>query len=55
MNKIHSPLKLIGEGKVIKGLEKGMEGQCAGEKVVLVVPPEFGYGDNSADKVRTLH
>ena len=32
-----------------------MEGQCAGEKVVLVVPPEFGYGDNSADKVKNLH
>jgi len=42
---------VLGEGKVIKGLEKGMEGQCAGEKVVLVVPPEFGYGDNSADKI----
>ena len=28
-----------------------MEGQCAGEKIVMVVPPEYGYGDKSADKV----
>ena len=36
---------------MISGLEKGMEGQCAGEKIVMVVPPEYGYGDKSADKV----
>ena len=47
-------LKCPGESKVISGLEKGMEGQCAGEKIVMVVPPEYGYGDKSADKVYNL-
>lgn len=42
---------VLGESKVISGLEKGMEGQCAGEKIVMVVPPEYGYGDKSADKI----
>jgi len=42
---------VLGEEKVIKGWEKGMEGQCAGESVTMIVPPEFGYGDEASDKV----
>jgi len=41
----------IGENKVIPGWEKGMTGGCAGEKINMIVPPEFGYGDNPSDKV----
>jgi FKBP-type peptidyl-prolyl cis-trans isomerase len=42
---------VIGEKNVIPGLEQGMEGGCAGEKIVLIVPPEYGYGDSPSDKV----
>merc|ERR1712013_966273 len=42
---------LLGEEKVIKGWEKGMDGQCAGEKITMIVPPELGYGDKPSDKV----
>jgi len=41
----------IGENKVIPGWEKGMTGGCAGERINMVVPPEFGYGDSPSDKV----
>jgi len=42
---------VLGENKVIKGLERGMEGQCAGEDILIVVPPEFGYQNQPADKI----
>ena len=42
---------VIGENNVIPGLEQGMEGGCAGEKINIIVPPEFGYGDSPSDKV----
>merc|ERR1712180_76540 len=45
----------IGENKVIPGWEKGMTGGCAGEKINMIVPPEFGYGDNPSDKVPPQH
>merc|ERR1712106_475822 len=41
----------LGEGKVIPGWEKGFLGQCAGESITMVIPPELGYGDIGADKV----
>ena len=45
---------VIGEKKVIPGFEKGMEGGCAGEKISMIVPPEFGYGDSPSDKVMSF-
>eukprot|EP00091_Calanus_sinicus_P004628 TRINITY_DN1496_c0_g1_i5.p1 TRINITY_DN1496_c0_g1~~TRINITY_DN1496_c0_g1_i5.p1 ORF type:complete len:232 (+),score=67.72 TRINITY_DN1496_c0_g1_i5:55-696(+) len=42
---------VLGEEKVIKGWEQGMNGQCAGEKITMIVPPELGYGDQPSDKV----
>merc|ERR1711962_1828321 len=39
---------VLGEKKVIAGWEKGLTGTCAGEKVVMVIPPELGYGDGGA-------
>merc|ERR1712126_126278 len=42
---------VIGENKVIAGWEKGFSGQCAGENVVMIVPPSLGYGLEGSDKV----
>jgi peptidylprolyl isomerase len=36
-----------GPGSVIKGWDQGLTGQRVGSRVVLVVPPEFGYGDKA--------
>jgi len=41
----------LGSGKVIRGLEMGMLDGCAGEDIVLIIPPEYGYGDVQADKI----
>merc|ERR1719244_2461999 len=42
---------VLGEEKVIKGWEEGFTGQCAGEKITMIVPPSLGYGDQASDKV----
>ena len=33
---------VIGDETVIRGLEEGMLGQCAGEKITMIVPPSLG-------------
>lgn len=38
----------IGSGQVIKGWDEGLMGLCIGAKVVLIIPPEMGYGDRGA-------
>ena len=35
----------IGTGAVIKGWDEGLVGQTIGSQVLLVVPPDLGYGD----------
>jgi len=42
---------LIGNNKVIKGWEEGMVDACAGETILIVAPPEYGYGNTPSDKV----
>ena len=37
--------------QVIAGWEEGFTGQCAGEKITMIVPPSLGYGDQASDKV----
>ncbi|MFF6778172.1 FKBP-type peptidyl-prolyl cis-trans isomerase [Streptomyces sp. NPDC012637] len=34
----------LGEGQVIQGWEKGLEGQKVGSRVEIGIPPELGYG-----------
>jgi len=35
---------VLGEGKVIRGWEEGLRKTCPGEDVVMIIPPEWGYG-----------
>ncbi|MFJ3902665.1 FKBP-type peptidyl-prolyl cis-trans isomerase [Streptomyces sp. NPDC090025] len=34
----------LGEGQVIQGWEKGLEGQKVGSRIEIGIPPELGYG-----------
>ena len=36
----------IGKGSVIAGWDEGLVGQTVGSQVLLVIPPELGYGAN---------
>ncbi|CAH1271124.1 FKBP9 [Branchiostoma lanceolatum] len=36
---------VLGRGEVIKGMETGLRGMCAGERRKITVPPHLAYGD----------
>jgi len=38
----------LGQGQVIKGWDTGLLGACEGEKRKLIIPPDFGYGEQGA-------
>ena len=49
------PVELeIGSGKVVSGLEDALIGMNAGEKRVVMVPPERGYGPHDPEGVHPV-
>jgi FKBP-type peptidyl-prolyl cis-trans isomerase SlyD len=45
---------LHGEGNIVPGLEKALEGKQAGDEVKATVPPAEGYGERSDDNIRNV-
>ena len=40
------PLKVtLGENRIIKGMERGMLGQCQGEQRNILIPPQLAFDD----------
>ncbi|HJF77267.1 MAG TPA: FKBP-type peptidyl-prolyl cis-trans isomerase, partial [Brevibacterium linens] len=39
----------VGEAQVIDGWNEGLVGQKVGDQVVLVVPPDKGYGEQGSE------
>merc|ERR1739838_1205815 len=39
---------VLGEGRVIKGWERGLLKTCPGEKVIMIIPSDLGYGSKGA-------
>lgn len=41
----------LGEGRVIKGWDQGVQGMKVGGRRELIIPPHLGYGDRGAGPV----
>uniref|UniRef100_A0A3B4E348 peptidylprolyl isomerase n=1 Tax=Pygocentrus nattereri TaxID=42514 RepID=A0A3B4E348_PYGNA len=47
----HLPQVTLGQGAVIEGLEKGLQGMCVGERREVTIPPHFGHGQDGGSGV----
>lgn len=45
---------LHGAGNLIPGMEEGLEGKSAGEKLNLQIEPEKGYGEKDENLIQTV-
>ena len=45
---------LHGEGNIVPGLEKALEGKTTGDEVKAVVSPEEGYGERDDGNIRNV-
>ncbi|NYZ63629.1 FKBP-type peptidyl-prolyl cis-trans isomerase [Luteimonas deserti] len=51
----HDPLVYMhGSGSIIQGLERALEGRCAGETFTVEIPPEQGFGPRHESLVQRL-
>lgn len=48
----HPQWFVLGVGQVLKGLDVGLMGMCAGEKRKLTVPPSLAFGAKGKGRVR---
>lgn len=42
---------LLGEGRLIAGIEKGLQGMCVNERRTITIPPHLAYGSTGAGEV----
>ncbi len=47
-------LVIIGEGRLVKGLEKALEGMNEGEEKEVEIPPEEAYGPRDPSKIKII-
>ena len=48
----YSPLEVeVGAGKVIEGLDEALVGMADGDREVVTIPPEKGYGERDEERV----
>lgn len=40
---------VLGQDKVIDGLDEGLRGMCVGEKRRITVPPHLGHGERGGE------
>lgn len=41
---------LLGEGRLIAGVDKGLQGMCVNERRTITIPPHLAYGSTGAGK-----
>uniref|UniRef100_A0A4W6CMS2 peptidylprolyl isomerase n=1 Tax=Lates calcarifer TaxID=8187 RepID=A0A4W6CMS2_LATCA len=42
---------LLGEGRLIAGIDKGLQGMCVNERRTITIPPHLAYGSTGAGEV----
>lgn len=45
----------VGTGYLIKGMDQGLLGMCAGEKRSIIIPPFLAYGEKGYGEPGTTH